>query len=264
MAVSDDIRKEKEKAKDMSFKGKLSYFWYYYKVHTIVAIVIIVFLCALIKDISSSKDYAFYATYFNAEQTFSAEEQMEAFAAYADLDTEKYNVYLDSDMYYGASDMSETSLAASQKFTAMIYSGDVDVVVADESTFTNYALNETFFDLREVLPEDLLEKYKDRLFYIDGNTIEIYNSDETYLATGDHDAYYDLITESLENTTDPSIMENPIPVGIYVGDTPVISDAGCYQGNFVPVYGIVQNTRKIDVAIDYLRFLGEEEAVTTK
>ena len=73
MAVSDDIRKEKEKAKDMSFKGKLSYFWYYYKVHTIVAIVIIVFLCALIKDISSSKDYAFYATYFNAEQTFSAE-----------------------------------------------------------------------------------------------------------------------------------------------------------------------------------------------
>ena len=165
MAVSDDIRKEKEKTKDMSLKGKLSYFWYYYKVHTIVIIAAAVFLYVLIRDISSSKDYAFYAAYFNAEQTFSAEEQMEAFAAYADLDTEKYNVYLDSDMYYAASDMSEASLATSQKFTAMIYSGDVDVVVADESVFSNYALNETFFDLREVLPEDLLEKYKDKLFY---------------------------------------------------------------------------------------------------
>ncbi len=264
MAVSDDIRKEIEKTKDMSTKEKLSYFWYYYKVHTIVIIAAVVFLFMLIRDISSSKDYAFYAAYFNAGQTFSAEEQMEAFAAYAGLDTENYSVYLDNDLYYTVADLSATSISTSQMFTALIYSGDVDVVVADESVFTHYALTETFFDLREVLSEDLLEKYKDKLFYIDGTTIELYNSDETYLAAGSHDAYYELITESLKNTTDPSVMENPIPVGIYVGDTPVISDASCYQGDFIPVYGILQNTRNLDTAIDYLRFLGEEEAVTAK
>lgn len=181
----------------MSFKGKLGYFWYYYKVHTIVGIIIAFFLFVLIRDIATSKDYAFYGTYFNAEQTFSAEEQMAAFAEYAGLDTENYDVYLDSDMYYSLTDMSETSLAASQKFTAMIYSGD----------------NE--------------------------------------------------IAESLQNPQEPSTMTNPIPVGIYVSDTPVISDAGCYYGDYVPVFGIVHNTKRTETAIKYLRFLGKEEAVKT-
>lgn len=262
MPVIDDIRKEQEKTKDMSLNGKLAYFWYYYKVHTIAAIMIITFLCVLIRDIRASKDYGFYAAYFNAEQTFSAEEQMEAFAKYADIDTEKYNVYLDSDMYYSLSDMSETSYAASQKFTAMLYSGDVDVVVADEETFTTYSLSETFRDLRTVLPEDLLEKYKDCFFYIDGDAIEAFNSEEIYLSAGEDTSYYDEIMKSVENPKDPSTMGNPIPVGIYVADTPVITNAGCYQGDFIPVFGIVHNTEKPETAIKYLRFLDEEEAVT--
>ena len=261
MPVSDDIRKEKEKTKDMSFKGKLGYFWYYYKVHTIVGIIIAAFLFVLIRDITNSKDYAFYGTYFNAEQTFSAEEQMAAFAEYAGLDTENYDVYLDSDMYYSLSDMSETSLAASQKFTAMIYSADVDVVVADEEIFTNYALNETFYDLRNVLPDDLMEQYQDKFFYIDEAAIEAYNNENAYLEAGDDTAYYNEIAESLQNPQDPSAMTNPIPVGIYVADTPVISDAGCYQGDYVPIFGIIHNTERVETAIRYLRFLGEEEAV---
>lgn len=260
MAVSDDIRKEKEKAKDMSLKGKLSYFWYYYKFHTLALIVAAWFLIILIRDVSSSKDYAFYAVYFNAEQTFSAAEQMNAFAAYADLDTDKYNVYLDNELYYSSA-VSETALAASQKFAALIYSGDIDVVIADETVFTDYALTETFFDLRQVLPEDLLEKYKEQLFYVDGAVMELYRSGEAYLASGDYDAYDDFTAASLKNTSDPSAMENPIPVGIYVADTPVISAAGCYQEEFVPVYGIAQNTSRLDTAIDYLRFLGENDSM---
>lgn len=262
MPVSDDIRKEKEKTKDMSFKGKLSYFWYYYKIHTIVVIAIVAFLCTLIHDITSTKDYAFYAAYFNAGQTFSSEEQMAAFAEYADLDTEKYNVYLDNDMYYSLSDMSETSMAASQKFAALLYAGDVDVAVADEEVFTSYALGETFYDLRTILPDDLMEKYKDQLFYIDYAAIEAYNNEEALVSSGDDTSYYDGLMQSLENPDDPSIMENPIPVGIYVADTPVLSAAGCYQEDSAPVFGIMQNTKRVETAIQYLRFLGEEEAVT--
>ena len=257
MPVSDDIRKEKEKTKDMSLKGKLSYFWDYYKVHTLVAIVAVILIVTIIRDVRANKDYAFYGAYFNAKQTFSAEEQMDAFAVYAGIDTENYRALLDTTMYLSLTDMSETTIATSQKFAAMTYSSEVDMVVADEDVFANYAVNELFYDLREVLPEDLLEQYKDDIFYIDRAEIKAANDEEVYWEYEDDSKYYQDLAETFHDHHDPSVMEDPIPVGIYVGDTPVISEAGCY-GETVPVYGIVANTKRLDTAIQYLRFLGEE------
>lgn len=256
MAISDEIRQEKQKTKDMSLKGKLSYFWDYYKVHTIVAIVAVFFLTAIIRDISNAKDYAFYGIYFNALQTFSADGQMENFSEYLGIDTENYQALLDSSMYYSLTDLSETTLASSQKFAAMIQAGDVDTVVADEDVFANYAVNEIFFDLREVLPADLLEKYKDDIFYIDGAQIAAYNTDEYWKYEDDQEYYADL-EKTFTDHHDASVLKDPIPVGIYVGDTPVIAEAGCYT-ELVPVFGIVKNTSRLEAAVGYLRFLGEE------
>jgi len=259
MPVSDDIRKEKEKTKNMSFKGKLSYFWDYYKIHTIVAIVAAIILVTVIRDIRANKDYAFYGTYFNASPTFSAEEQMDAFAVYAGIDTEKYRALLDTTMYLSLTDMSGTTIATSQKFAAMTYSSEVDMVVADEDIFANYAVNEMFYDLREVLPEDLLEQYKDAIFYIDRAEIKAANNEEVYLDNEDDSQDHQDLAETFQDHHNPSVMEDPVPVGIYVGDTPVITEAGCYKET-VPVYGIVANTKRLDMAIAYLRFLGEEPA----
>lgn len=250
MPVSDDIRKEKQKTKDMSLKGKLSYFWYYYKIHTIVAILAVILIATIIKDIRANKDYAFYGVYFNAKPTFSAEEQMDAFSVYAGIDTEKYRALLDTTMYLSMTDISETTIATSQKFAAMTYSSEVDMVVADEDVFTNYAVSEMFYDLREVLPEDLLEQYKENIFYIDRAEIKAANDE-------DNTEDYQDLAETFHDHRDSSAMEDPIPVGIYVSDTPVISQAGCYEGT-VPVYGIAANTKRLDAAVQYLRFLGEE------
>lgn len=256
MAISDEIRQEKQKAKNMSFKGKLAYFWDYYKIHTIVAIVAVFLITAIIRDISSAKEYAFYGIYFNAMQTFSAEAQMEDFSEYLGIDTENYQALLDSSMYYSLTDLSETTLASSQKFAAMIHAGEVDTVVADEDVFANYAVNEIFYDLREMLPEDLLEKYKDDIFYIDGAQIAANNTDE-YWEYEDDQEYYKDLEKTFTDHHDPSNLEDPIPFGIYVGDTPVITEAGCYPQS-VPVFGIVQNTSRPDTAVKYLRFLGGE------
>ncbi len=256
MAISDEIKREKQKTKDMDLKGKLSYFWDYYKIHTIVAAVALFLIITMIRDIAAAKDYAFYGVYFNALQTFSAEEQMSAFSEYLELDTENYEAMLDSTMYYSFTDLSETSLAASQKFFAMIQTGDIDVTIADEEIFTNYAVNEIFFDLREVLPKDLLEKYKDDIFYIDGAQIAARNADDYWESEDGQDYHRDSEKASTDHH-DPSLLEDPIPVGIYVGGTPVISKAGCYT-ELVPVFGIVKNTSRADTAVKYLRFLGGE------
>lgn len=257
MPVSDDIKKEQQKTKDMSLKGKLSYFWYYYKVHTLVAIFGTFFIVALVRDILSNKDYGFYGVYFNAQQTFSAEEQMDAFTAYANIDTENYQALLDNTMYYSLTDMSETTIATSQKFAALTHTGQIDCVVADEDVFANYAVNGVFFDLRDVLPEDLLEKYKDNIFYIDLAQAVAMEDTEAAAQYYNEEEYYMALAEKYSEHRDPSLMEDPIPVGIIVTDTPVISSAGCYM-NKIPVFGIPASTTRSDVAIRYLRFLHGE------
>ena len=66
--VIDEIRQQQMKTKEMSAKGKLEYFWDYYKVHTIVAILVIFFAAMFIRDIVTAKDYNFYSILFNARQ----------------------------------------------------------------------------------------------------------------------------------------------------------------------------------------------------
>ncbi len=263
MPVMDDIKKETLKTKDMSFKGKLSYFWYYYKVHTLVAIVSVFVIVTLVRDIAFAKDAAFRAVYFNARQTFSAEEQMNDFCNFAGIDTKQYETMLDNTLYYGIDDLSETTIASSQKFAAMIQAGDLDAIVADEEVFVNYAVNGLFYDLRDALSDELLEQYKDRLFYIDRAHIDAANDEEAYRKYYegrdyyDESEYYTHLAKVYSNHTEPSLMEDPIPVGICVSDTPVIVSAGCYEGKNA-IIGIPGNTPRLPAAIQYIQFLDQD------
>lgn len=258
MPVSDEIRQEHKKVKNMTPKEKLSYFWDYYKYHTIGTIVAVFLIFTLVHDIVTSKEYAFCAVYFNSVQAFDTNEYGVKFAEYAGIDLEEYDILLDNTMYYSLTDLSETSMATAQKFAAMVQSREVDVVLSDEDIFANYAKNEMFYDLREVLPQDLMEQYEDNLFYIDWAEVEARDKAmDEYWSSEDDSAYY----EELERTfsaghRDPSVMENPIPIGIYVGDAPQMTETQCYPGTD-PVFGIVRNTEKLETALMYLRFLGE-------
>lgn len=57
--VNDEIKQQHMKTKDMDFKGKLNYFWYYYKIHTFAAIIIVIFVSIFIHDMVTAKDYNF-------------------------------------------------------------------------------------------------------------------------------------------------------------------------------------------------------------
>ena len=96
------------------------------------------------------------------------------------------------------------------------------------------------------------------IFNIDAAEFAAANSNDS-LSLYEADEYYRELDETFSDHHDPSSMEDPIPAGIFVGDTPVISDAGCYPAS-VPVFGIVQNTTRPDTAVKYLRFLGGESA----
>ena len=66
MAVMDEFKEEREALKRGTPKQKLAYFWYYYKWHVIISVIIIGMLVSFIYQFVNRKDTAFNAVLLNA------------------------------------------------------------------------------------------------------------------------------------------------------------------------------------------------------
>lgn len=260
--VRDEIRQQHQKTKNMTSQEKLKYFWDYYKVHTIGAIIALLLLISLIHSIATTKDRIFSAYMLNASQV-SSEELSTAFVEYAGLDAEKYDCLIDTSFNLTMQTYGEYELAASQKLVAMAQTNDLDAVVMNSDIFYNYSLVEMFTDLRNVLTEDELAAYEDKLYYIDYAEVEKANEntdyDEEY--TRSFDAQETYSTETLlaeaESHRHPENMETPVPVGIYMESSPFITKTGIYEDG-VPIFGIVSTSNRMENSKKYLDFLWDE------
>ena len=200
MSVHEEIKEQHEKTKDMTLKGKLSYFWYYYKVHTIVAILVVIFIISCIRQIVTNKPYAFYAVLLNAENTpenidtsFLWEDE---FQTYAEIDTDSYQVNIDTSVTLSSDGVSQYDVANRQKMTAMMHVGDIHAILADTENFESYARLDFFYDLTSIFTDEELAPYADFLYYTDatafdedtGDTLEEMEAaaQEIYELTIDH------------------------------------------------------------------------------
>lgn len=59
MAVMDEFKEEREALKNGTPRQKLAYFWYYYKWHVIIALVVIIMIVSFIKQLTDRKDPLF-------------------------------------------------------------------------------------------------------------------------------------------------------------------------------------------------------------
>lgn len=257
-----EIKEQHQKTKDMSAKGKLSYFWYYYKIHTLVVIAITIFVISLIHQVVTSKDYAFYAALINSDFSYSTDDPWGAeFAEYAGIDTDKYLSCVDTSFMLSSGDMSQYSISSTEKLMAMVQTGGIDVIVADTAVFEGYARNEMFTDLRTILPEEMLKKYENYFYYTDAASFEAADAGN-YQSMDDMPDYDAFVI----NHRDPSSMKKPIPVGICLPEGNKIMASGCYDylsaGNVTyqgypseAVLGIPLSTTKLDTIILFLEFI---------
>lgn len=260
--VRDEIRQQQLKTKDMSLKGKLKYFWDYYKVHTIAGIFALIIIISLIHDIVTAKDYNFYACMFNSSR-ISSESLAAAFTEYAGLDTEHHECLIDTSLSLSAQTYNQYDLATSQKLVAQVQANDLDAVVMNSDVFYSYSLIEMFADLRTILNEDELARYKDNLYYIDYAEVkqakEDTNYDEEYLNSfNDQDVHSteNLLAEA-EIHRHPENMEAPVPVGIYMNNSPFITKTGIYEKE-MPILGIISTSQRMETGKKYLEFLWNE------
>ena len=260
-SLHGEIREQQLKTKDMSLKGKLSYFWDYYKIHTVVVLALIAMTVMFIQQYRANKDYAFYAILINANTNMIEEDQWEeAFSEYAGIDTEEYATFLDTSFVYSTTSFSEYSLSSMEKLMVQIQTGMVDVVAAETGTFESQAQNEYYADLSTVLPKETLEKYKDYLYYTDAATFT--TADDSFYSEEEQPNPADFII----NHHDPSTMEQPIPVGICLPEGNKLLETGCYDHILLDdatyqgyptdiVLGIPVTATRIDTILKFLEFI---------
>ena len=251
MKLIDNLKANWKTIMEQPKKERFSYFWDYYKWPAIIAVVLVIALTSTVVNIVNRKETVFTAYVLNATGVTKDEEFLEGFFDYAGLDSEAMEaaIYTDMFLYPG---QSQKNAEVFQRIMAGVAINDVDVIVGQEDPFRMCAYNTSRFlvDLREFLDADTLQKLSDRFFYIDGAIVEKLNA-----PLGESVNTAGII---YPNPTKPELMEDPIPVGIAVGDREGLRSSYYYDPDTVLYMGVVVNTQRPELAKQFIDYLFSE------
>lgn len=255
MALRDEVKEQQIKLKDMTWKQKASYFWDYYKIHTIAAVFLLLIAGIFIRDTVNAKENAFTGVLLNSYAIDAQEPAQEDFAGYAGIDTAVYDCYIDTSSTLSYETMSQMDLAVSQRIIAMAQTKGIDVLVSDSEPFSNYAQSMMFTDLRSELTAEEYAKHEADFYYIDAATVDMNNNETSY----DEDGMPQIVDTSIDHS-DPSAMEEPVPVGIYLKDSAKLKEWNCYPSagaDEAPIFGFVYSSEKKEASHLFLAYLTE-------
>lgn len=147
--------------------------WYlvqYYGLQTVVALAVIGILAFLIVHYVTQKDTALEIMAVNAIQS---EDNPAGDSGYYNgflkengLDPDKSEVLVSSNLGASANENDGASAESIQMIQSRFMTQSVDVFFADYDFFYSLGEFDYLADIREYLPEELLEKYKDDLVYV--------------------------------------------------------------------------------------------------
>lgn len=222
-SLQDEIRVSRSQIRHLPFSKKAEYYWGYYKYHGLIILVLAIALGNIIHSTLTKKETMLSIAYINAFPNIEDEIFIEGFEKYLALNPKKQEVLLDSGYYLNDGSASPYAATYHQKFSTRCMAGLIDVVVADESNFTQYGAQGFFTDLNNIFTKDQLAQYADNLLYV-----EVIKDDGAVT----------------------------IPVGINVTSLPGITSTASYVGS-VAYLGIVNGSTKEDTAVRYLSFLAQ-------
>ncbi|MCL2254536.1 MAG: hypothetical protein FWC09_08845 [Lachnospiraceae bacterium] len=254
-SVASEIRAEQKAAlKGMPFKKKFAYFWEYYRYHVIVTVISLFVIISAVNSMVNRKDYSLYAMMINSYM-YMSDEIAEEFNIFADIDT-NYYTYIDTDTTVDLDSFSQYEMATSQKIAAVVMAGDLDLIVSDGRVFLSYAENSFFGDLREILSEAELKKYEDKLFYIDMDVVNKRANPDSLDELMEMDMKTpDEWSAEINSRFNKNGMKEPIPVGIFVTDSPLIELADGYPGYEHQIFGFIINSFRKETAKEFLEFM---------
>lgn len=219
MSLKDKLLEEKKKLKEMTFKGKFEYIWEYYKLHMIGTLIFILFAGSIGNSIYMNIKYEDILTCAIINNPISEEHRDYmplGFAEYYGLDEESETLLFDDSFYIDLDTHSESVMASTQKYAAMVAAKSIDTTIADLSFFENHADEGTFYDLSTLLPEDLYAQVEEYIYYA---------KDEE---------------------------GNEKPFGLNLSSSHFVKGAGLYLNP--PILSVVINSQHPDVAIEFIKY----------
>ena len=219
-SMHDEIREQNAKLKGAPLNEKISYFMEYYLKSTLAIIVVLILVCSFIYTmITAPEDTAFAAFFYNDTGDSSSTALIDEYITYTGIDTKKHEVYLDATMDYNADNSDYMAFTGLQKAMAVISTKELDIIVSDQEAFDYFCASDCFHDVTTILSAELLERYKDQLYYY------------TFEETG-----------------------KTYPVGIYVTDSPKLNEHAYYIDK-EPILGFISNSDSVENALTFLEFI---------
>lgn len=209
---------EKEKLKGMSHSSKFAYLWEYYKYHALIIVLVIGFAVYLIHNIMTPDvETKLYAAIIDNTISDEVWEQYQTEVSdYLELDPKTEDAVLNYSYYFNGD--AEYAMNMQTAFVTYVSAGQIDVMIAPESQFKNYAFNGFADKLYDNLPTDLYSDLTDYLYV---------------------------------TSTEDDSEENAY--GIYLTDTKLFRENADNSDPYI--LGIVANSNHKNNAIEFIRML---------
>ena len=248
MKFIDRIKEDWQKVKDKPAKEKWEFFWDYYKIPAICILLAVVLMVQGIFSASNQKEVVFSGFAINCKISLEEEPFWEGFyeRAHINGETQTAACYSDVQIVSGQTQLNTNTI---QRIIAGCSVQDVDFIIGDPYSFQvcSYTSQQLFVDLREFLDAETLEKYADRLYYMDGAILDLLNAPVGEQVEPD-------VLEYPKDPKDPTTMKDPIPVGIDVSDREDLQTAYYLEDTTIYV-GAVRSTARPELTRQFLEYL---------
>lgn len=217
-----DNKSEKEKWSNLSSHEKVQYFKDYYLKFVIAGALILAFIIWFLYSVFKPKpETMLTVTLINSTMTDEASEALASqLSSYLDINTDKEEIFIDTSLFLDDENPSEATMASEQKMVAYAFSGELDIIIAQEDVFERYAKQGYFINLAEALPSNLYSQFNDTFY----------------------------MTRAENDTED-------IPYGISIAGYERFENLESYIQN--PVIGIMANTKHKSNAVDTIQWFTE-------
>lgn len=229
MSFTESFKKELHSAKTevsrLEGAAKLQYVWDYYKLWIIGAVCLICFLIYFfIARALTPDDNWFYISIANTQADVGNHSAMwKEFVDYSGYDTKEKNVYFNNVCYFDP--FVEAPNDYYTYFCAYVDAGTLDLISMERDDLQKLGERGRLLDLTDPKAAAIMEKYADRLIYA--------------------------------KPLDASYSEEPVPIGIDLSDTILVSKYHIYKDSCA--VGIGAHCGHMDAVLRFLDFVMEGE-----
>ena len=223
--LKQEFNNAKNEVSQLEGAAKLQYVWDYYKLWLIGAFCLIAFLIYLIVvRFITPGDNWFYITIANTQADVGNHSQMwKDFVDYSGYNTREKNVYFNTNCYFDP--FSDRPNDYYTYFVAYVDAGTLDLIAMEKDDLQKLGERGRLLDLSSPEASVIMEKYADRLIYA--------------------------------KPLDTEYSEDPVPIGIDLSDTVLVSKYHVYADSCA--VGLGAHCPHMDAILQFLDFVLEEE-----